>query len=140
MMRSISCWWRSSHGWTRRKAYAARPEEKKTRTQEEERQSETSFDLRTESYKLFGVDLKQIPGLMAMVLTLFSELGRDMSRWKTAGHFVSWLALCPDTTSVERACCGGVGAECTTGPGTYSAWRHILCITTKARWATICGG
>jgi hypothetical protein len=33
---------------------------------------------------------------MAMVLTLFSELGRDMSRWKTAGNFVSWLALCPD--------------------------------------------
>jgi transposase len=33
----------------------------------------TGFDLRTESYKLFGVDLTQIPGLMAMVLTLFSE-------------------------------------------------------------------
>jgi transposase len=57
---------------------------------------QTGFDLRTESYKLFGVDLTQIPGLMAMVLTLFSEVGRDMSRWKTAGHFVSWLALCPD--------------------------------------------
>jgi hypothetical protein len=56
----------------------------------------TGFDLRTESYKLFGVDLTQIPGLMAMVLMLFSEVGRDMSRWPTAGHFVSWLALCPD--------------------------------------------
>jgi transposase len=56
----------------------------------------TGFDLRTESYKLFGVDLTQIPGLMAMILTLFSEVGRDMSRWPTAGHFVSWLALCPD--------------------------------------------
>jgi transposase len=56
----------------------------------------TGFDLRTESYKLFGVDLTQIPGLMAMVLMLFSELGRDMSRWPTAGQFVSWLALCPD--------------------------------------------
>src|ERR1017187_7245708 len=44
----------------------------------------TGFDLRTKSYKLFGVDLTQIPGLMAMVLTLFSEVGRDMSRWKTA--------------------------------------------------------
>ena len=54
------------------------------------------FDLRTESYKLFGVDLTQIPGLMAMVLTLFSEVGRDMSRWPTVGQFVSWLALCPD--------------------------------------------
>jgi transposase len=56
----------------------------------------TGFDLRTESYKLFGVDLTQIPGLMAMILTLFSEVGRDMSRWPTAAHFVSWLGLCPD--------------------------------------------
>jgi hypothetical protein len=52
--------------------------------------------VRTESYKLFGVDLTQTPGLMVMILTLFSEVGRDMSRWPTAGHFVSWLALCPD--------------------------------------------
>ena len=56
----------------------------------------TGFDLRTEAYKLFGVDLTQIPGLMAMILTLFSEVGRDMSRWPTAAHFVSWLGLCPD--------------------------------------------
>jgi transposase len=56
----------------------------------------TGFDLRMESYKLFGVDLTQIPGLMVLVMALFSELGRDMSRWKTAGHFASWLALCPD--------------------------------------------
>jgi transposase len=38
----------------------------------------------------------QIPGLRAMILTLFSEVGRDMSRWPTAAQFVSWLALCPD--------------------------------------------
>jgi hypothetical protein len=42
------------------------------------------------------VDLTQIPGLLAMVLALFSEVGRDMSRWPTAAQFVSWLALCPD--------------------------------------------
>jgi transposase len=56
----------------------------------------TGFDLRTESYKLFGVDLTQAPGLMGMVLTLFSEVGRDMSRWPTARNFASWLGLCPD--------------------------------------------
>ena len=56
----------------------------------------TGFDLRTESYKLFGVDLTQVPGLMGMILTLFGEVGRDMSRWPTSGNFVSWLALCPD--------------------------------------------
>jgi transposase len=54
------------------------------------------FDLRTEVYKLFGVDVTQIPGLEFLALLLFSEVGRDMSRWKTAACFVSWLALCPD--------------------------------------------
>ena len=54
------------------------------------------FDLRTETYKLFGVDVTQIPGLEENALPLFSEIGRDMSRWPNAGHFVSWLALCPD--------------------------------------------
>jgi hypothetical protein len=54
------------------------------------------FDLRTEIYKLFGLDVTQIPGLEENALSLFSEVGRDMSRWPTAGHFISWLALCPD--------------------------------------------
>src|SRR6516165_3527265 len=71
----------------------------------------TGFDLRTESYKLFGVDLTQIPGLMSIVLTLFGEVGRDMSRWPSAGHFISWLALCPDNDIsggrvLWRACAG----------------------------------
>jgi len=54
------------------------------------------FDLRTEGYKLFGVDVTQIPGLEGNILPLFSEVGRDMTRWPDAEHFVSWLALCPD--------------------------------------------
>jgi transposase len=53
-------------------------------------------DLRTETYKLFGVDVTQIPGLEENALPLFSEVGRDMSKWPTAAHFISWLALCPD--------------------------------------------
>jgi transposase len=57
---------------------------------------ESQFDLRTEAYKLFGVDVTQIPGLETNVLPLFSEVGRDLSRWPTASHFISWLSLCPD--------------------------------------------
>jgi len=56
----------------------------------------TGFDVRSESYKLFGVDLTQVPGLAKNVLVLFTEVGRDMSRWDTAAHFASWLGLCPD--------------------------------------------
>jgi len=35
-------------------------------------------------------------GLAGSILPLFSEVGRDLSRWPDADHFVSWLALCPD--------------------------------------------
>lgn len=47
--------------------------------------------------RLFGVDLTAIPGLAALaVLTLLSEIGTDMSRWRHAKAFASWLGLCPN--------------------------------------------
>src|SRR5262252_1832558 len=77
------------------------PPDRKRKQQSRKKQAQmknpkTGFDLRKEAYKLFGVDLTQVPGLMLMVLTLFSEIGRDMSKWPTAGQFASWLGLCPD--------------------------------------------
>ena len=79
------------------------PDQKKNRNYDKSRKRRTrpqsgarEFDLRTEVYKLFGVDVTQIPGLEFLALQLFSEVGRDMSRWATAACFVSWLALCPD--------------------------------------------
>ncbi len=73
------------------------PEDRKQKQRKRKKKSGSpDFDMRTEAYKLFGVDLTQIPGLMMLVFMLFSEVGRDMSRWPTAAHFVSWLGLCPD--------------------------------------------
>lgn len=73
------------------------PEDRKQKQRKRKRKSGSAdFNMRTEAYKLFGVDLTQIPGLMTLVFILFSEVGRDMSRWPTAAHFVSWLGLCPD--------------------------------------------
>jgi transposase len=73
------------------------PEDRKKKQRRRRKKSgNPKFDMRTEAYKLFGVDLTQIPGLMMLVFMLFSEVGRDMSRWPTAAHFVSWLGLCPD--------------------------------------------
>jgi transposase len=69
---------------------------KQRRRRRKNKSGNPDFNLRTEAYKLFGVDLTQIPGLMMLAMTLFSEVGRDMSRWPTAAHFVSWLGLCPD--------------------------------------------
>ena len=55
------------------------------------------FDLRTEMYRVTGVDLTAVPGLQSpTVHRLFAEFGRDMSRFPTDKHFTSWLGLCPD--------------------------------------------
>jgi transposase len=76
------------------------PDRKRNRRKSKKRKKDgpaaSGFDLRTESYKLFGVDLTQIPGLETLPLPLFSEVGRDMRKWPSAGHFASWLLLCPD--------------------------------------------
>jgi len=40
--------------------------------------------------------LSAIPGVSALsATTILSEIGRDMSRFDTAGHLVSWAGLCP---------------------------------------------
>ncbi len=76
------------------------PDHKHNRSDKKKRKknghAETGFDLRTEAYKLFGVDVTQIPGVETIALPLFSEVGRDLSKWPRAAHFASWLALCPD--------------------------------------------
>ena len=98
------------------------------------------FDLRTEAYKLFGVDVSQIPGLEENALPLFSEVGRDMSRWPSAAHFVSWLALCPDNDISGRSCCGVEPEGSRTGLAIYSAWPLMPSIAASPPWATTCVG
>lgn len=73
------------------------PEDRKKKQRKRKKKTGSpDFNMRDEAYKLFGVDLTQIPGLMTLVFMLFSEVGRDMSRWPDADHFASWLGLCPD--------------------------------------------
>ncbi len=56
-----------------------------------------AFDLSSELHRISGVDLTRIDGVDVMVAqTIVSEVGLDMSRWKTEAHFASWLGLCPD--------------------------------------------
>jgi transposase len=55
-----------------------------------------NFDVRPMLYQLAGVDLTQIHGLGPyLALRLIGECGTDLSRWKTAKHFTSWLTLSP---------------------------------------------
>jgi len=53
-------------------------------------------DLTEELKRLCGVDLTQVIGLNVLsVLIIISEIGLDMSRWRNAKAFCSWLGLCP---------------------------------------------
>jgi transposase len=53
-------------------------------------------DLTAELARICGVDLTQIIGLNVLsVLIILSEIGLDMSRWRSVKAFCSWLGLCP---------------------------------------------
>jgi transposase len=81
-----------------RSAGASLPEEKrKERLRKKKKGNTPQFDLRTELFHMAGADLTQIDGVDVMTaMTILSEVGWDMSKWKTEHHFVSWLRLCPD--------------------------------------------
>jgi transposase len=54
-------------------------------------------DLRVQLYRVAGVDLTQIDGINVQTAqTVISEVGVDMTRWRSEKQFASWLGLCPD--------------------------------------------
>jgi len=56
------------------------------------------FDARSALYGWAGVDLTRIGGIdVSTALKILAELGTDLSKFKTAKHFASWLGLCPGT-------------------------------------------
>jgi len=76
---------------------AALPEETRKGRRKKKKGNAPRFDLRALLFRMTGVDLTQIDGIDVMTaMTIFSEVGWDMSKWKTENHFVSWLKLCPD--------------------------------------------
>ena len=55
-----------------------------------------AFPLDKELVRISGVDFTRIDGISVMTAqTIISEVGLDMTRWKTESHFASWLGLCP---------------------------------------------
>lgn len=58
------------------------------------------FDFAISPYlkAIAGVDLCKIPGISEVTaLEFISEVGVDMSKWKSAKHFAAWLNLTPNT-------------------------------------------
>jgi transposase len=73
------------------------PPLRKPKDRHRPRRNELKFDLRGHLYRIFGVDLTEVPGLNALTVhVLFAEIGPDLSRFANASAFASWLGLCPD--------------------------------------------
>jgi transposase len=54
------------------------------------------FDLRSELYRLTGVDWSQVNGVDVMVAqAVIAEVGLDLSAFPSERHSASWLGLCP---------------------------------------------
>ena len=54
------------------------------------------FDLRTELYRITGIDWAQINGIDVLTAqTVIAESGADLSAFPSEKHFTSWLGLCP---------------------------------------------
>jgi transposase len=72
---------------------------RKRRLQKRRRRSKNQpkgFDLRAELERTMGVDLTRVDGINVMTaLTIYSELGADLSMFPTEGNFCSWLRLTP---------------------------------------------
>ena len=77
----------------------AAPENKKRRSKKFYPRKHTTGlkkDLTGELKRVCGVDLTRVIGLNVLsVLIILSEIGVDMSRWRNARAFCSWLGLCP---------------------------------------------
>ena len=59
--------------------------------------NEPAFDLKSELYRIAGVDLTDVPGISTLTAhTILMEVGTDISRFRNASAFASWLGLCPD--------------------------------------------
>ena len=79
------------------------PPQTKNRYYQRRHYEPTTFDLRGELYRVFGVDLTDVPGISAVTAhTILCEVGTDVSQFRNASAFASWLGLCP-----ERQITGG---------------------------------
>src|SRR5258706_7825066 len=73
------------------------PKRTKASAYQRRRYEPKTFDLRSELYRIFGVDLTNVPAISAITAqTVLCEIGTDVSRFRNASAFASWLGLCPE--------------------------------------------
>jgi transposase len=87
------------------------------------------FDVKTHMHRLFGTDLTEIDGISGLTAhVFFTEVGPDLSKFKTVGHFCSWLGLCPN-----NKISGGKILSSHTRPGS-NRLAHALRLSANSLW------
>ena len=57
-----------------------------------------AYQMQQQFFRMLGVNLSEIPGISSLtILTLVSEIGISVDKWRSAKAFSSWLGLCPGT-------------------------------------------
>ncbi len=75
---------------------ALTPLEKDNKRRKQPRKNEPNFNWEAELERICGVNLRTLDRVDAMtIFTFVSELGADMSPWRSEDHLVSWLKLAP---------------------------------------------
>ena len=70
----------------------------KTPRKKKPKKNEFSFEIRSVLKAIVGVDLCKVEGINEnSALELISEIGTDMSKWKSNKHFSAWLNVAPNT-------------------------------------------
>ena len=76
------------------------------RTKKSRHQEPTSFDMRSELYRIFGVDLTEVPGISGVTAhTILREIGPDLSPFRNASAFASWLGYARNGKSAAARSC-----------------------------------
>lgn len=98
-------------------------------TRKKARQNELNFDLKMHMHRLLGSDLTQIDGISDLTAhVFFTEVGPDLSKFSTVGHFCSWLGLCP-----QNKISGGKILSVGTRPGS-NRFAHALRMSANSLW------
>lgn len=71
---------------------------KKIIKKREQKKNSMNFDIQDHLMKILGVNLIEVPGINSLnALTIISEIGTSVEKWKNSKAFASWLGLCPGT-------------------------------------------
>jgi hypothetical protein len=101
------------------------------------------YDLRTEHYRILGVDLTEVPGINTLLVhTLLAEVGPDLSKFRSAARLLPGWACVPTTASAAARYCPCAPATCRTAPHWRCASPPTHCITTSlflAITTAVCG-